>query len=98
MDPAMAGCTEGTSRRTPLAQVPADFWSSDSHRLCNVDRYHADGRSRDLGTRASRLRACQCGGLVGDNPSGGSQGTGTSRVRTSTDPLVAVLRFLSPRP
>ena len=45
---------------TPLAQVPAGFWSSDSHRLCHVDRHVAHGGSRDLDARASRLRACQC--------------------------------------
>jgi hypothetical protein len=34
MDPAMAGCTEGTGRRNPPAQVPAGFWSGNSCRLC----------------------------------------------------------------
>src|SRR6266536_1213362 len=55
MDPAMAGCTEGTSRRTPLAQVPADFWSSDSHRLCNVDRHHDELAQAELERLLVRL-------------------------------------------
>ena len=33
----------------------------------------AHGGSRDLGTRASRLRICQCRGLGGGSPSGGSR-------------------------